>query len=378
LEIRLFKYRIRVTILLLSVLIFLTGMVISFTPEDTCIIDTENFPDNKTWQYQLNEMNYLVLRTSSINIIYGLYLTRRQAEELKTLAEEIESLKLPVPDTKGNTYKDLIAVRKTYLILIEYLKDRRQIPDTLEDQVLKLRTLESEIIKKSLLGSHKVIRKDNSCIRCHALPEYFPKGDISRKQTTEISDKKRSRIDLAHVKGLFGDEGVNKLWELRYNIDTILTNGQKHILKSFRCCLLPPSNLKDPANIGQAFVTNEWMNYFREIRKLSDKNWKEYRQLFFLPVEDIIEATLPGIRSKYKNKILADVEKIAEECRKMDEIDFELNKEALCLKLQDALNIDFLIGETNRQKDERLFIAAMYLLFPGSSEIYENILNQEQ
>ena len=65
-----------------------------------------------------------------------------------------------------------------------------------------------------------------------------------------------------------------------------------------------------------------------------------------------------------------------EEARKMDSIDYELQKKVLCTRIQDALNVDFLIGETNRQKEDRQFIAAMYLLFPGSIELYNIIINE--
>ena len=333
--------------------------------------------DNKAWEYQLNEMNYLVIRASSINIIYGLYLTRKQAEELKALAKKIESLKLPVPDTKGNTFAGFVDIRKTYLILIEYLKKQKPIPDSLKNQVLKMRILESEIIKRTLLGAQKAGYKGSSnSLECHAPPEYFPKGDISNKETKAISNKERKEIDLAHVKGLFQEEGTNKLWELKSDVDKILTNGQKYMLKSFRCGLLPPSNLSDPANIGQAFVTDEWIEYFIEARKLSEEYWKDYKQLFIIPIEDIIVATLPGIKQKYKKEILKTVEKIIEESRKMDKIDFELQKESLCLKLKDELNVDFLIGETDREKEERQFIAAMFLLFFGSPDIYDEVIKQ--
>ncbi len=336
------------------------------------------YVDNKSWEYQLNEMNYLVIRASSINIIYGLYLTRKQAEELKALAKKIESLKLPVPDTKGNTFAGFVDIRKTYVTLIEYLKKQKPIPDSLKNQVLKMRILEAEIIKRTLLGAQKPGYKRKNCMECHAPPDYFPKGDISNKETKAISKKERKEIDLAHVKGLFQEEGTNKLWELKSDVDNILTNGQKYMLKSFRCCLLPPSNLSDPTNIGQAFVTDEWIEYFMEIRKLPEEYWKDYKQLFIIPIEDIIEATLPGIKQKYKKEILKKVDMIIEESRKMDRIDFELQKESLCLRLKDELNVDFLIGETDREKEERQFIAAMFLLFFGSPDIYDEVIKQTE
>jgi|GEM_PF-6646195 len=83
------------------------------------------------------------------------------------------------------------------------------------------------------------------------------------------------------------------------------------------------------------------------------------------------------IKRKYKKQMLRDVEQIIKEARGMDEIDFELKKEMLRSKLQNALNVDFLIGAKKRKKNERQFIAAMFLLFPGSIEIYDNIISRD-
>jgi hypothetical protein len=333
--------------------------------------------DKNSWDYKLNEMNYLVLRASSINIIYGLNLTCQQAEELKTLANEIKSLELPIPDTKGNTYSGLADPRKTYIKLIEYLEENKSVPGSLKDQFAMDRMQEAEIIKRSLVGAQKNMRKKgNGCLRCHASPDHVPEGDVSKMETQKIAEKERREIDRAHIKAIFGEEGIKRLWKLRTRIDEILTRGQKYMLKDFRCTFIPPEELKDPTNIGQAFDKNKWMDYFREIRGLSDDTWKEYKQLYLIPVEDIIEAKLPGIKRKYKKQMLRDVEQIIEEARAMDEIDFELKKEMLCSKLQNALNIDFLIGANKRKENERQFIAAMFLLFPGSIEIYDKIIGR--
>ena len=190
----------------------------------------------------------------------------------------------------------------------------------------------------------------------------------------ESEDKLLKTVDELRKNYVLAHGVVFPQW-MKSEVDEILTNGQKYMLKDFRCTFIPPEELKDPTNIGQAFDKNKWMDYFREIRGLSDDTWKEYKHLYYIPVEDIIEAKLPGIKSKYKKQMLRDVEQIINEARDMDEIDFELQKEMLCSKLQNALNVDFLIGAEKREKNERRFIAAMFLLFPRSIEIYDNIIN---
>jgi hypothetical protein len=327
------------------------------------------------WDYMLNEMNYLVLRASSINIIHGLHLTVEQATKLKKLATEMKPLALQVPDTRGNTYEGLVRPRQTFITLIEHLKEEKPIPDKLKKRVNAARLQEAEIIKKTIAGAREFQgNQDNSCLACHAAPADFPGGEVTGLKTGKISDKERKIIDKAHVKAIFGDEGMIKLWMLKDEVSGILTNGQEYMLKDFRCGFIPPGELQNPTNIGQAFVHDKWVEYFKETRGLTDEEWKEYKQLYLIPVEDIIEATLPGIKRKYKKNIIKDFEAVIEEARAMDEIDFEIQKNQLCNKLQDALNVDFLIGENKRDKEERQFIAAMFLLFPGCTEIYDKII----
>lgn len=337
---------------------------------------TLNTINEKSWNQELIDLNYLILKISSINIINGLSLTKEQVLKLKELSIEIESINRPITELKKSTFDDIKKIKDCYLELIKYLEEKNPIPEKLKNELFLLRTLESEIIKKTILGAEKQGNSGNNCLKCHSTPDYFPTGNINKLQTKEITPEKRKEIDIAHLKGLFGETGIKKLWNIKKDIDDILYNAQKYILKDFRCCLLPPEGLMNPELFGQAYVTDQWFDYFKQTRNIKEKNWKDYKDLFLYPIEDIIESTLPGIKSKDKKNILKKVEEILEESRKMDEVDFEIKKKDLCIKLKDALNVDFLIGETERSRDDRQFIAAMFLLFPGNSKIYDEMLKE--
>jgi len=328
----------------------------------------------RSWEKQLNEMNYLIMRTSGVNIINGLALTRSQVKKLQTLEKEVQKTGPPIPDMKGNASTDLVKIRTTYHKLIDYLVKKKPIPEKFKNRITMTRILESDIIKRSVLGAQKRGYSGKSCLKCHASPVDFPRGDITSMKTEHISDEQRRIIDRAHVDGMFGDRGVIKLWNLKSDVDEVLFSGQKYLLKNFKCCLIPPENLSNPTNIGQAFVTDQWLNYFKEARNVPDKEWPNVKQLFIIPIEDLIEATLPGISPGDKKKIIMGVEKIINDARKMDRIDFELQKKSLCLKLRDELNIDTIQRETSEQKDQRQFEAAMFLLFPGNGIFYRKLL----
>ncbi|MFH0866465.1 MAG: hypothetical protein V1904_09720 [Bacteroidota bacterium] len=335
----------------------------------------QNLPvsNDKGWEKQLNEMNHLVILISSVNIINGLYFSKEQAALLNKYSIEFTSSGLPELDTTGNTSKDLVDVRRVYFQLLNLLLKKESVSDSLRKQVYAARIKESEIIKKSIAGAQKRGNKDIGCLQCHCIPEYFPKGDISEKVTKSISPEERAGIDKAHTIGLFGYDGMIKLWFMMNKTDSVLTDGQQYIMKNFKCCLVPPADLKDPTNIGQAFVSNEWINYFRAIRKLDEKQWELYKDLFILPLDTLLKATLPGISSKKSKEILHDAETVIKDARSLDAIDFELQKEAICLKMKDAIKPATPSAESFQEADIRKFVTAMFLLFPGSDVLYANI-----
>jgi hypothetical protein len=325
------------------------------------------------WEKQLKEMNYLIIKISSVNIINGLFFTDTQAEKLNKLSSSFQSGDLPSLDTTGNSSFELVNIRRVYIKLLEKLLKKESVSDSLKNQVNAARIVEAEIIKKSLIVAQDPGYSGTGCQQCHASPALFSHYLNSSKELEIISPEKRAEIDKAHSLGLFGEKGMVRLWNMKAAADSILTDGQKYIMKNFRCCLVPPGDLSDPTNIGQAFVSNDWINYFRATRKLSDSDWKKYNSSFILPLDTLLRATLPGIKTSESKIRLRNAEAIIDKARKMDEIDFELQKENLCLKMKEALQLTALTGETIREADTRQFITAMFLLFNGNADLYEKI-----
>ncbi|HNW69495.1 MAG TPA: hypothetical protein PKI01_03770 [Bacteroidales bacterium] len=359
-------------LLALPVLVLILCLSFSFKPND----DQKFLKAIDNWEEELNSMNYLVMRTSSINLINGFYLSKEQVQKLLPLAQQVEALKLDIPDNSHYSTAELKNISDTYQQLISQLLKNSALSDTLKNEVNTVRELESEIIKRSLLAAQRPGYNAEGCLECHAPPALFPVGSITGKDTKPISASDRKEIDLAHIKGLFGEEGTMLLWNLRDKVDSILNNDQRYVFNSFRCCLIPQQNVADPGIFGQSFVTNEWIEYFRSARNLTDNQWNDYKDLYLIPLRDLVEAKLPGIKKGDKKQMIDKAEQVIIDARKMDAIDFELQKENLCVRLSDVLSIDLLNGEANRQPDERKFMSAILLLFPGSVAQYHQLLQQ--
>jgi len=330
-----------------------------------------------SWEKQLNEMNYLIMRTSATNIIYGLNLSREQAVKLRRMAAIIDAAGAPVPDMRGSASPDLVRIRKTYRGLIRALIRKRPISAGLKREVTRMRMLESDIIRRSLLGARTGPR-GAGCLQCHAPPRAFPRGDVSGTDTTVVSPEMRKQIDLAHVHGLFGKEGTVALWYLKSKVDKTLSGAQRFMLKNFSCCLIPPEHLARPTRIGQAVAAEDWLKFLRDIRKYSARDWRSVRPLYSYPLEHLFEAISPGITLRKKNAAVRRIEKVMEEARGMDSVDFELGKEALVSKIKKEIDIVARnTVESREQKEIRQFKAAMFLLLPGNTAIYDELLKRK-
>lgn len=243
---------------------------------------SENTAYLNSWVRQLDEMNHLIMKISALNIIYGLSLSKDQVKKLKNLSLQVTSTNPPVPDMKGNANAQLVRIRTYYQKLFRYLSARKKIPEKFQEKIFHMRIQESEIINRSLAGDRRGL-ESKRCLKCHVSPLRFPGGNAAALRMKKHSEAERKKIDEAHVIGMFGKAGMIKIWELKKEVDALLTNGQRLQLKNFKCCLIPPENLRNPVNIGQAAATDKWLKYFGEVRAYPEKTWRKSVTFIFSP-----------------------------------------------------------------------------------------------
>lgn len=330
------------------------------------------------WENQLNEINFIVIRISATNLINGLNLNKSQIEKLRQIQKEIDTLRIaPIHSEKEDMIPEITEIRNTYNTLLTYLLTQKKLPEELKKKVYETRLSHSLMIKKTLLGHSKSKKTDMGCIKCHALPRHFPKGDIKTIKNKKVYFWQRPVIDKKHALGLLGKEGNLVIWYARKKVDAILTISQKSITNSFSCCLIPPGELADPMRAGQAFSTDEWIKYLREIRQYDIKTWNTYKSLYLKPLEDIILAVLPSISEYDKEIALWRMEKILNETRKLDEVTFELRKEEICRRMEGCYNFNDITGVNKRSRNIQQYVTAMFLLFPGNDTLYNRLLNSQ-
>jgi len=329
------------------------------------------------WENQLNELNFLVIRISAANLINGLNLSNEQIIKLLELQKRIDILDIKPQKTQRDLLPEITQIRTVYSALLENVLHKNKIPEELKKEVFETRLVHSLLIKKTLIGKSKTAKTPLSCIQCHALPRHFPKEDVKQLKNKTIMPWQRYKIDKTHALGLLTDAGNIQVWYAKDLVDSILTPSQKFIAKHFTCCLIPPDELSDPMRAGQAFSTDDWIKYLREIRQYDRKTWRKYKHLYVKPLEDIILAVLPSITEYNKQKALYKMTKILEEVREMDDITFELQKENVCKRFEACYNFDDITGVTKRSKKIELYVNAMFLLFPGNTEQYRYLLSNQ-
>ncbi len=312
------------------------------------------------WEDQLREMGHLLYRTSGANVVNGLNLTREQAVQLREFAVELGRAGASAPDPQGEFTKDLALVRETYRELYQVLSRGEEVSDDLRARVVSARAAESKAIAESLTWNPDAPK--NSCARCHTEP-----GTSQSHRTVPASAKQEQAY--AHIAGGFDQRGLVTLAALSKKVDGILTDAQKAVLSEFSCCLVPPKGMSDPVRVGQADVSDLAIEALEKARSASEKDWPTLKRRLLDGAERIEFLKRPDLSAADRAALRERVGAVYEKARTMSEMDFELGKADLARELK---------GPAPQQapEDKRPFMAAFFLLTPGSVETYDRLLER--
>lgn len=312
-----------------------------------------------TWEDQLREMGWLLYRTSGANVINGLNLTREQAVQLRNMARELEAAGARAPHPRGEFREDLAHVRETYRELYNVLARGEEVSDALRERVLMAREAESKAIAESL--SWNAEARKNSCARCHAEP-----GSSIRKP---IPATARQEQAYAHITACFQWQGLIALARLSKRVDALLTEEQKVVLSEFSCCLIPPKGMSDPVRVGQADVSDLAIEALEKARSASEQSWPALKRRLLDGAERIEFLKRPDLSEADKAALRERVGATYEKARAMSDMEFEIEKANLARELKGP-------GPAQTPADKRPFVAAFFLLNPGSVETYDRLIER--
>ena len=256
----------------------------------------------------------------------------------------------------------------------EYVLAGKEVPDELEKRVAKARATESAVIRLSLTKPNYLKR---SCLRCHSAPKVADvrtdRKTMAELQKTQcpVFTRKEKEVFLSHMGGVFGTRGLIKLGVLAPEVDRLLSDGQKEIMRTFACCLTPPKGLSDPVSAGQAAGGEQEIEILRAVRKVPKFLWPLARDRGLRKLDQMLVFKQPGITEAKRKAICEQVGQLYDKARAMEEADFEMEKGELAVELKG-------VGESETKPGDKQsrYMTALFLLIPGSREVFDNVIKR--
>jgi hypothetical protein len=180
---------------------------------------------------------------------------------------------------------------------------------------------------------------------------HFDRGQI--EQLVRLSDeaeKLRTRQQEAKPKDKVAPAALNaELVRLETAAEAALRPGQQEVLKTYKPCLIPPKNLKDPVRVGQASDNSrmgEWLTRARgrpprQLERMIDRLIEEENG----HLGSLDEAALEQRRS-----LLAE---IVRQVTEMSDVEFALKKDELADAIRREDRKDELIADIEALRRER-------------------------
>lgn len=326
------------------------------------------------WDEQLCELGYRLFANSSINVIYGVNLSREQAVKLRDLAKEVEEYGISRPETSGEFAPEVRQVRDTFMEVQKTLFEKKEVDKELEAKLVEARSLESKILREGLTVP-AWDEKYGSCRRCHAEPEIKDgriSYDIEGSKWKAMGARAKSaavkkEMGIAHLGAVLRDtKGFIYMSKMGRKVADVLTDNQKEVVGKFSCCLIPPKSLSDPVRVGQADVAEWQVKLLEDARKCPDGWWPVARKRTLAALEKSAIVADPGLTEEKKQAERKRVGEILDKARSLSDVDFEMEKEKLASQIK--------IQSQETPEHLRDFNGAFFLLMPGSAEVYDKLI----
>lgn len=326
------------------------------------------------WDEQLYELGYRLFANSSINVIYGVNLSREQAQKLRELAKEVEAKGIKKPEASGNFAPEVQKVRETFMEIEKTLFQKKEVTEELEAKLTKARKLESDILRRGLTAPVWG-QKYGSCRRCHAKPR-ITNGKITYDTTAKKwkamgrkvnSPAVKKEMGVAHLGAILRDmKGFRFMGEMGEKVAKILTDNQKEVVGSFSCCLVPPKSLSDPVRVGQADLAEWQLEMLEKVRKCPDGWWPAAKKRTLDALQKGALIADPGMTEKKIKEERKRVGDILEKARSLSDVDFEMEKEELAAQIK--------VDTPQTPEHLQNFNSAFFLLMPGSVKVYDKLI----
>lgn len=191
-----------------------------------------------------------------------------------------------------------------------------------------------------------------------------------RRQYQEFTQKNYSRPGPEAQK-----EYMEQMEILENKARDTLTPAQRDVMSTYKACLIPPKNLKDPVRIGQADTNDGAYRILVQLRKLPTWKYDFLESALMDRMIDKYEHHFGKYNQKermaIKNQIITGVRK----ARTLTDVQFELQKNKLCDSLKLLKKIEMLKEELEGILSKNKYVPgkiARFLLCSDIIPIYQS------
>ena len=158
----------------------------------------------------------------------------------------------------------------------------------------------------------------------------------------------------------FNEQMISKVEEAK----KLLNPGQVAMVKNYRPCIVPTSDLTDPSRIGSA-ASEQMLQHFERIRNLSEQVYQHKKQ-------DIINHHVRRMRLHFQGKIDvtkegAEFGQFIDKIRALDDVEWQLNGQKM---IEEAHEEKELLHRPGRKRDKTDAFIQMFLLNPDMYQVY--------
>lgn len=250
------------------------------------------------------EYDILVRDLHSLNLINGLHLSGGQMKRMMPLVEESALLEKELADAKRACFVDF------------------------NKALVKIRTR---------LESHNDITEE--------LQEELDRASLPLEK---LEAKRRDRMKI-----------------LSRQVLDILNDNQKFILNSYEPCMVPTPNISEPERIGGVIGAQEFGEQLDFMRKMPPDTYLAARKKL---IDDKVRQMKVFNADFQIRSVVSQMEKAMDEARKMDDVEFQLNRDRLATVR---------MPPSKREGMEEEF-ASRYLLNPYLYRIFKNRTEKEK
>jgi hypothetical protein len=300
---------------------------------------------------------------------------------------------------KANCFKKMISsfIIFFFITISSFADKPAEFEIEYSEKALKVKTLFSDISTVNLLnGLHlttdqmkgilKLAKKaqnikqeflgENASIYMNALEEAeitytklfneIMKGDPARGDIEKKAAAINHRLKVMKDKAARNIE--NELSVIHNELSKILTNEQQQVIDTFKPCLIPPKDLKNPVRAGQASSSDRGVKILRRLRDIPDYAWNHRKNEIISRMVERFSRYRSVLTEEEKEKEIKRLLDLTNKVRSMSDTDFELEKENLAEMIKPVDRIDELREELHRREP--------YMRKPKASKAVRFLLNK--